>query len=280
MLEFRVTSVLAWPLTGQSGAGWLFCLDKPHLTSDDLSVGSIAAREVAASIEHFNLTALSRHLAVQEARTRLGRDLHDGLLQALTAARLQLYQLARGLGATGSPDARSRLSAMEATLAANQRELRLLVEELRHAQQAPAASAGDAGDTLAALRERMKADWNLTVGEMNLAVEVTEDLRRELVLLLQEALVNAARHGRATQAEIRSEVRDGTLVVQVRDNGAGFGFAGRRSADELLRLGVCPTSIRDRLAGLSGSLAVESSDQGACIDMRIPLHTEARVGNH
>jgi signal transduction histidine kinase len=280
VLAFHVASVLGLPLEGASGAGWLLCLDKRRLTSDDLQAGTIAAREVVAAIEQFNFVALTRTVAVQDARTRLGRDLHDGLLQSLTAARLQLHQLSRGVDLGSGPDVQARMSAIETTLAANQRELRLLVEELRHPQPVRGTSGGDFIDAIAALRRRMHADWHLDVNDVDLAIDVTGNLRRELVLLLQEALVNAARHGHATRAEIQVDAGDAALIVRVRDNGRGFGFSGRRSADELAQLNLSPASIRDRLLLLSGTLSVESSDAGACLEMSIPLTTEARVGHH
>ena len=61
----------------------------------------------------------------------IDRGVLDGLLQSLTAARLQLHRLTRSLGAGSEADTRTRLSAIEKTLTENQRELRLLVEDLR-----------------------------------------------------------------------------------------------------------------------------------------------------
>jgi signal transduction histidine kinase len=280
VLEFHVASVIALPLKGASGAGWLLCLGRTRLTADDLQAGSIAAREVVAAIEQFDFVALSRTVAVQNARTRLGRDLHDGLLQSLTAARLQLHLLSRGVAPDSGTDVGMRLSAIETTLAANQRELRLLVEELRNPRLAPNTSPGDFTDAIAALRHRMRVEWHLEVDHMDLSIDMPEDVRRELLPLLQEALVNAARHGQATGAEIQVDARDAALVVRVRDNGRGFGFAGRRSAEELAQLDLCPASIRDRLLLLSGTFTVESSDAGACLEMSIPLSTEAHGGHH
>jgi signal transduction histidine kinase len=124
----------------------------------------------------------------------------------------------------------------------------------------------------------VNAEWGLSVDARIVPTDLPPDIKRELLPLVQEALVNAARHGRATRATVLIETREGTLDVRVGDNGSGFPFIGRRSGSELTGLGCCPGSIRDRVKALGGAFNVESAGTGAILEIRIPLAREARFG--
>lgn len=272
--DFGVRSALALPLSGASGSGWLLCLDKAHLTSDEIEIGTIVAREIAATADQSSFVARLRDAAVQDTRTRLGRDLHDGLLQSLTAARLQMYQLARSIDETGATETGSRVRRIETAIEANQRELRQLVDQLRRAPVASTDSS-DLAEALESLGHRLKAEWGLHVDARIDVADVPLHIRRELLPIVQEALANATRHGHATSAIVTVETCGRRMDVRVQDNGSGFPFAGRRRASELTELGCCPVSIRDRVTILGGTFDVESTDTGAILSIHVPLSQEA-----
>ena len=141
--DFGMHSVLALPLPGDRVAGWLFYLDKPFLSTDDIALGTITSREIAASLGHAEMVAMERQTAVIDARTRLGRDLHDGLLQSLTAARLQVHRLSRQ--APVGSESRQKLVAVEGSIAANQRDSAPAGGGLEAARRAGAGSVRLAG---------------------------------------------------------------------------------------------------------------------------------------
>jgi signal transduction histidine kinase len=77
-----------------------------------------------------------------------------------------------------------------------------------------------------------------------------------------EALTNVAKHARAGHAEVTARIEDGTLVVQVRDDGVG----GARPEGSGL------VGLTDRLAALDGLLRIETpSGGGTLITAAIPL---------
>src|SRR5207247_10314028 len=102
---------------------------KPGMTSNDLVLGEIIARQMAARMDHFYLVQRLHQAASLEERLRLARDLHDGLLQSLTAAALQL-EAVRGLLAEKPEMARDCLLEVQRLIAAEQRDLRAIVREL------------------------------------------------------------------------------------------------------------------------------------------------------
>ena len=82
----------------------------------------------------------------------------------------------------------------------------------------------------------------VSVGRLPAAVEATA------YFVVAEALTNVAKHARAERAEVTARVEDGTLVVQVRDDGVG---GARPDGSGLI-------GLADRLAALDGRLRVES----------------------
>jgi hypothetical protein len=79
--------------------------------------------------------------------------------------------------------------------------------------------------------------------------------------VVAEALTNVAKHSRAGRAEVTARIEEGTLQVQVRDNGVG----GARRGSGLL-------GLADRLAMLDGRLDVDSpADGGTLVAAAIPL---------
>jgi len=268
--DFGLHSVLALPLPGERLSGWLFYLDKTRLSVDEMALGTISAREIIASLDHAELLTRQRESAIIDERTRLGRDLHDGLLQSLTAARLQLHQLARQSTGAGI-ESREKLEVLEASITANQRELRRLVEELRPgAAQSPQALG--LADELDQLQERMRRDWGLEVrAQIDRGARVRPAVAREVYLMIHEALVNAARHGGASTVEMRVAEDRERLTVSVTDNGRGFPFEGRRDQIQLAREHIGPVSLRERVASLHGTLIVDSTSRGARIELTIPI---------
>src|SRR5262245_1336563 len=76
--RFGVRSVLSVRLRAPSIDGRLFLLDKAAMTSDDLVLGCIVARQVAERLDNVYLFERLREGAAAEERVRLARDLHDG----------------------------------------------------------------------------------------------------------------------------------------------------------------------------------------------------------
>jgi signal transduction histidine kinase len=259
--------VLAVPLPSERLTGCVLYLDKRRLSYDDVAVGTIGAREIMASLDQAELLARQRESAVSDERTRLGRDLHDGLLQSLTAARLQLHQLTRQVS-RADDQAAQKLQALEAAMAANQRDLRMLVEQLRPGK----AASRDVRTWVEAvehLREGMRRDWGLdVVADVN--GQVPAEIGHDVFLMIHEALVNAARHGRATRVDLRVTGDNQSLRVSVVDNGCGFAFNGRRDHLQLAAEHIGPSSLRERVASLNGTLVVDSSSGGACVEISIP----------
>ncbi|MGH7612636.1 MAG: sensor histidine kinase, partial [Gemmatimonadales bacterium] len=159
--RFAIGAVLCVPLRGECLEGHLFALGKPRMTGDDLLLGEVVAHQVASSMDQSLLLRRLRQAAAAEERNRLSRDLHDGVLQSLTGAALQLETVQR-LWDTEPRAARDRLAAVQQLIADEQRDLRFFIRDSKLAPVVPAGAAGlDAG--LRELVHRLAGIWGVRV---------------------------------------------------------------------------------------------------------------------
>jgi signal transduction histidine kinase len=213
---------------------------------------------------------------VTEERVRLACDLHDGMLQSLTGTALQLQALARLLE-DDLPAARLQLREVQRLIAADQRDLRFFIEELKPAPRALGGPA-DLPQRLAELSDRLKRLWDLNVDFQleDLGGQLSEAVARQLYRLLRESLFNVARHAGASSARVEVARRDQALDITVTDDGRGFPFTGRYDHEELTRRKLGPVSLKERISALGGSLAIDSNPGLTRLEMHLPTWGGAR----
>lgn len=224
-------------------------------------------REAAAALRRNR--ELARHLMqVQEAeRRRLARELHDEFGQHCAAIRFEAQCLQRGLaqGVTTNPALTTSVQAIGGSAEALQSGARRLLRQLR-----PAAL-----DTLgldAALDELLR-DWQLChrieierhgsgAGRVDDAVAIA------VFRVVQEALTNVARHARASRVSLFIARRGDQLLVELADNGVGFGAAAA---------GFGITGMQERAVDLGGELSLAAGiDGGALVRLQLPLPSGGR----
>jgi len=95
-----------------------------------------------------------------------------------------------------------------------------------------------------------------------------------LFRVVQEAITNTARHARAENVMVAVEFGDGTLMIEVEDDGVGFDpEALARSADSAQGLGL--SGMRERVSLLGGTLSLWSEPgSGTRILVEVPLPQE------
>jgi signal transduction histidine kinase len=268
--RFAIEKVASWPARGEIVQGRLFALDRRDFERDHLLLGEVVAQRVAAELDQFYLLRHLRTAAVSEERVRLACDLHDGMLQSLTGAALQLQALA-GLLDEDLDAAREQLREIQRLIASDQRDLRFFIEELKPVPRT-LAGALDLADRLGELAERMKRLWGLDVEIRlkDLDGRLSEAHTRQLYRLVREALFNIARHAGATTAQVTVERQGPALRIEVTDDGRGFPFQGRYDHEELTRRKLGPVSLKERLSALGGSLAIDSAPGQTRLEMLLP----------
>ena len=212
-----------------------------------------------------DVTTLLRKLvtAQEDERARIARDLHDQLGQQITALRLALgrhrEQVAGTVPTTDLERALRLASEIDAAVD-------FLAWELR-----PAAL--DHLGLAAALPQYLH-EWSAHHGiaaefqAAGMAAGVLlPDAETTFYRVTQEALNNVVKHAHATRVDVLLEQRDGTVVLVVEDNGAGFDVADRALAAR----GIGLAGMRERARLVGATLDVESTPGGGTtIFLRCP----------
>jgi signal transduction histidine kinase len=264
-------SLLGAPVAGRGKVfGNIYLTDKQDADAfdeEDERVLVVLATQAAVAVENARLhdeTERSgrelQRLQVLEERERIGKELHDGVIQSLFAVGMHLQGLAT---ATGDDNV--------------SRNLESAVEDIDHAIR-------DLRNYIFGLRPGILADRHLDQALKEMAtdfaarsdvvtvVEVDADAASRLtsragdvVQIVREALSNVGRHGSATTCRVSVERNTAGLVIEVDDDGQGFDV-------ELTRWGMGLQNLRERVGSLGGVFQIESTPgQGTTIRATFPF---------
>ncbi|HJT63620.1 MAG TPA: GAF domain-containing sensor histidine kinase [Candidatus Limnocylindria bacterium] len=237
-----------------------------EFSPDDQQLVERFALHAAIAIDTARLHAEVRRLAVLEERDRIGRDLHDGVIQRLYAVTLSLDDVPELMDE--EPDeARGRIERSIEALQSAIGDIRTFIYDLR-------PRLLSTGDLHAALLEL--ADEAGRSGTPEVLVEVEGDLllppavANQLVAIAREGLSNIGRHAGASHATIHLTVAGDLARLTIADDGQGFDVAAPRDGRHH-GLG----NMQDRATAMGGRLTVTSAAGGGTRVMAdIPRHIE------
>lgn len=219
-------------------------------------------RELAAE----TVARTESELKVYE-RTRLATELHDSLAQILTGIAFKLETVDR-LAETNPTAMRSHLGIAIRSLQACRDDLRNCLWDLRnHALEIP-----DMDKAIRRTLEQHLEGTELLV-RFNISRELLSDnTTHEILCIIRELVLNAIRHGHATEVRVAGAIEDETLRFSVSDNGCGFdpdNCPGMREGHYGLQ------GVRERAAHLDGEFTIRTngtSGMKAVVSIKIP-HT-------
>lgn len=227
-------------------------------------------RHLNVPLENVFLLRSLRARAVEAERSRISRDLHDGILQTLLSLNIQFGVLRRKLP-QAAEQAGNDLAALEKTVREEGDDLRQMVKDLRPLR----VESADLREMMHSFAERCHDESGVVV---DLFLE-ENDLRapdricREVFQIYRESLNNIKKHARASHVVVKLWQDDTKIFLVVDDNGQGFSFAGKFESEELDRLRLGPISIKERTRTVGGVLTVESNPgHGARLTIEIPLN--------
>lgn len=222
-----------------------------------------ASRRAIAEKEQARFLLLKKLITAQEEeRKRIARELHDGVGQMLTSLMVGMRTLQHS--DTANPAAH-RMDELCATASETLEQVRTLSRELRP------SLLDDLG--LAAALERYASEFarahpDITVDlHCDLPARLPGPVETALYRIVQEAMTNAARHGKASAISVLVSRRANTVQAIVEDNGVGFDVAAVRKRQS--SVGIFGMTERAELLG--GALDIESSPEGATVYVEIPL---------
>ena len=221
-------------------------------------------REYSARMEQ-----LSRRLIAvgEEQRRILARELHDEIGQGLTAIKFNFSALQAKGPATAARPAADGLELTDRIIA----QVRDRMLELRP------ALLDDLGLTAAvdeySLRQAARTGMRIDFAPALLLPRLPEEIETTAFRVVQEAIHNALRHAACHRIEVNLEAEDGSLLIEVRDDGKGLAAT---SPQDPARIGIA--GMRERVALLGGRFSIDSPPGGgtvlrAALPLQHPVET-------
>jgi signal transduction histidine kinase len=200
-------------------------------------------------------SAVARIVGEADERKRLACELHDGIIQSLSAAEMQLAVARRQVPDEAS-DLDEQLARVQTLLLQEAANLRALMEGMRSG-----ASAVRTQGDLAAIVERFQDETGIDARFVSdePKVPLSERAGYEVVRIVQEGLVNVRKHSGARHVLVSATADTTHLNLSIEDDGRGFAFSGRLSQAELDARNEGPVTIRERVRALGGEMSVEST---------------------
>jgi signal transduction histidine kinase len=193
--------------------------------------------------------------AADHTRRQIERDLHDGVQQRLVSLALDQRQ-AEALAPAELPGLRAQLSRVADGLTGVMEEL----QEISRGIHPAALARGGLTTALKSLARRSAVPVEL---EVRTEARLPEPVEVAAYYIVSEALTNAAKHARASFADVLVEARGGVLGLSIRDDGIG-------GADPALGSGLI--GLTDRIDALGGTIEVTSpSGAGTTLLITLPI---------
>jgi signal transduction histidine kinase len=231
----------------------------------------IVAQEISAALNTENKDLLSEleYQAVLRERTRLAREIHDGLAQTLAflkmeTARMQIYT---SKGEVILID--QALEACHQTLSDAYLDVRQSIDNLRRAPN----------ENLAAWLNMTASDFETLTGlaidisNVKLDISFPNEIKAQLIRIVQEALTNIRKHAQASAVSISMFQDSDGIILEIKDNGCGF------TPEDILsssKYGL--RSMRERAESINADFQIISAlRMGATIRLHIPISEEMKA---
>jgi signal transduction histidine kinase len=207
--------------------------------------------------------AMRQESVREKEQTRISREIHDELGQALTALKLEVSLL--GTSLRNDADLQRRIGEISEMLDGTIQTVRKIATQLRP----------DALDKLGLIpaiewhlqefrkRTGIKSHFSARPSDLQLS----EPQSTAFFRILQEALTNVARHARAQRVRIRLEQKENEIFLLVEDNGVGIDVEKIADRDSLGLLGM-----HERALALGGRVTVRRNKKnGTIVTACIPV---------
>jgi signal transduction histidine kinase len=215
------------------------------------------------SLEQLRALAGRLQTVREEERKRIAREIHDELGQALTAIKIELSALLWEWPAEQKPSKRAEsiTRLVDQTIESVRRISTELRPGILDALGLVAAVQWAAEEFETRTGTRCRVDLPKD------ALKIDQERATAIFRILQETLTNVARHADATQVDIRLAREDGSLSLEVHDNGIGISEEQLSASGSLGILGM-----RERSLLLEGEFLMSGApNQGTRVRVRIPL---------
>lgn len=225
---------------------------------------AVRTQDLVRSKEQYRKLSNQIQQVREEEKSRLAREVHDQLGQALTALKIDAVHMNKKLS-SNQADLKDRAGFMIKTIDETLKSVQHIAAELRP----PILDAFGICEAIAwqskeyENRHNLKFDLNCLEDH----VEIDKNIQTALFRIFQEAVTNILRHANAARVQVRLSHENETLIFAVGDDGVGIKEKDIESPESL---GL--TGIKERVCPWGGRVSFESSPgKGALITIRLPL---------
>lgn len=233
-------------------------------TSRHLSLLQTLASQLSLVVRNSELRAEIEFNSIMAERTRLAREIHDGLAQTLGFLKLQAAQMETYLAAKDINRLQNSLSMTYKVLSDAYLDVRQAIDDLRISPD---------GESLEPWLKETCLEFEENTGlVVNLegspaAENLPPEIQVQLIRIIQEALSNVRKHSQASQAWIEYRQAGRDFLVEIRDDGRGF------HPDELpgvSKYGLQGMRERSDLIGADFQI-ISAPQEGTIIKVRVPI---------
>jgi len=255
-----ILALLTWRRPGDGSAPpWISARAEmtglTHLAKTSVAQGQALDRERLDRQRAEEEVSLQQQLLVQsvDEKIRLGRDLHDGIIQSLYAVGLTLESV-RALAKTDPIEADRRLTQCLENLNGTIRNVRTYITGLAPDNLRKAGFSQALTGLFTELRAGRDTSLDLRIDDDATAL-LSEEQSLHTLQIVREAISNSLRHGRASTITVRLHQGDQAVCLLVQDNGAGFDPSDRTAGHGL-------GNMRARAEQMNGTVRVDSQRGG------------------
>jgi signal transduction histidine kinase len=223
-----------------------------------------AERHLTASQESLRALAAHLHSVREEEGTRIAREFHDQLGQALTGIKMDLAWITSRLP-EGAQALRERTQSMSDLIDASMESVRQIVSRLRSDVLDQLGLTAAIGWQAEEFQRRSGIRCNVSLPPE--AVQLDQGRSTAVFRIFQELLTNVARHANATRVDVAVRSELGQIVLAVEDNGRGIDGEVAASPKSLGLIGV-----RERVLPFGGRVVVEGvPGKGTLVRVTLPM---------
>jgi signal transduction histidine kinase len=245
-------SYLGTPISFQNQIVGFISIYSVHLNQyDEVDAErlQIFASHAAIAIQNAQMHKESRHLATLQERQRLARELHDSVSQTLFTSSV-MAESALLQWDENAAKARTLLADVLHLTKSALAEMRVLLLELRPKALEQMSLTALIELLAQAVQGRNMIEVVCKFGDTHV---LPPAVKVGLYRITQEALNNVIKHSTATRVDISADVRDSTVLLQIRDNGQGF--ERHQVSGSSLGLGI----MKERAEEIHAKLRIDSA---------------------
>jgi PAS domain S-box-containing protein len=232
-------------------------------TVQDVTDSKRAEEELKESYEQLRKLSAHLHSVREEERTNIAREIHDELGQVLTAMKIEGSILLNSL--RSDKKSFDKIESIVKRIDDTIQSVKKICTRLR-------PTILDHFGLSAAIEWQIEEFKNLTGIKVTTSFEpreivLNQDLSTPVFRIFQEALTNIARHADATEARVSLKLKDGNILLEVKDNGKGI---AKKEFSDTASFGII--GIKERVHYFGGDVTINGiMNKGTTLTVSIPL---------